>query len=988
VIRHAVLASILLWSGLGLRAAAEEPPPREEPPAEDVELPDLPGLNLPGVLPPWAKTSHPGEQPSAEIQLGLASNPPVIGEPLEFVLRGPARVLDAAQGSYLLRDDLGRIVVSAPLKAGDLKPDAEGRRRFTVPAFQPVTVAHTLDVMLDAGAAGRISRVCAFALRGRNEWKGWLTLVHAPYASEQWPLLQQVGIHGSMAYRLNAERHAALRTAGVPFYVENVARSFLARYRSERGLWERTVARAIEDPAGTGALVREPSFWDRRAAEAFVRELQRHAAQYRDDRPLFYSLAAEPSVTCLAAPFDFDFHPDAVAEFRRWLERDVFGTLNALNAAWGTNLKSWDEVQVCRTDEALADLAGGRLAFGPWMAFRAFQDASLAKALKEGGRILRESDAHALTGITGAQGPFAFGGWDWTRLAEALEVCEAYDIGGARELWRDLAPGKPALAVLPLSGDPQGLPDTLRALWSVALESGPRGALLWDEAPGDGASNRRFLLTPDGQPGPTAVMLGPTLRELAGPLGRLLAHAHREPATVGLLYSPASVRMHWLLEAARLHPKDWLKAWGANTAAERCESAQLRLRASWMALLADLGLPWRFVSTGELERGALAPETSSFRVLVLPRAIALSGIEIAEIKRFVAQGGTVIADALCGRFNEHGLARAQPPLDDLFGLDTSREPFSAEAPHPLETLRNASDAEKPPLVPQDLLVALPPAFSDKPAWSGAPPAVRAEYRHSPVLARREQGKGAAVYLNLDLEDYLSWRLHPERPRAATLRRALAQLALGPALAALPENLEASSLPPGTEIVRLRCSTEAAGTQLLALRRKPQTRLHELGLEGDTNDPFDKAAPFKLVWRQPCWVADLRLGGAPERRNELEGTLDPVTPTLLAVTEKESARIEIAGPVDARSGSVASLRIGQPGGGRLFAVEVKGPDGLTRPHYGKQLWTADGSTELQIPFALSDPAGDWTIEVREWSTSAQARATLKVLPVKQAASGAH
>jgi hypothetical protein len=977
-----IAALVLLLPGLGLRALAEEPPPpKEEPPAENVELPDLPGLNLPGIAPPWAKTDHSPAQSSAEIQISLANDEPVIGEPLEFVLRGPARILDTAHGSYLLRDDLGRIIISAPLKPGVLKPDAEDRRRFSVPAFQPVTVAHTLDLMLDAGEAGRISRVCAFSLRRHDEWNRWLTLVHAPYANEQWPVLQQAGIQGSMAYRLNAERHTALRTAGVPFFVENVARSFLSRYRAERGLWERTVARAIEDPAGTGALVREPSLWDRRAAEVYVRELQRHATRYRDDQPLFYSLAAEPSVTYLAAPFDFDYHPDAVAEFRRWLERDVFGTLNALNAAWGTNLKSWDEIQACRTDEALRNLADGRLAFGPWMAFRAFQDVSLAKALKEGGRILRESDPRALTGITGAQGPFAFGGWDWTRLAESLDVCEAYDIGGARELWRDLAPGKPALGVLPLVDDPQRLPGMLRTFWSIALEGGPRGALLWDEAPGEGAASRRFLLTPDGQPGPAAVMLGPTLRELSGPLGQLLARAHREPASVGLLYSPASVRMNWLLEAARLHPKDWLKAWGENSAAERCESNQLRLRVSWMALLADLGLPWRFVSTNELERGTLAPAASSLRVLVLPRTIALSGIEVAEIKSFVAQGGTVIADALCGRFNEHGLVRATPPLDELFGLDTSREPFSAEPPHPLETLRDASEAGKTALVSKDLIVALPPAFSDKPAWIGPPPAARVEYRRSPVLARREQGKGVGLYLNLDIEGYLGWRLHPERPRAAALRSVLAQLALGPGLALLPEDLEASSLPPGTEIVRLRCSTETTGTRLLALRRNPQTRLHELGLEGDTNEPFDRPAPFKIVWRQPCWVADLRLGGAPERRTELEGTLDPVTPTLLAVMEKEPPKIEVTCPADARLGSVASIPIKQPGGGRLFSFEVKGPDRLARPHYGRQLWTADGNAELLIPLAVSDPSGDWTLEVREWATSASTRATLKVAPAK-------
>ena len=957
-----------------------DPPPVERP-ADPVELPDLPGLNVPGMVPPWAKGDTPDTATADEIQIQTSGERLPWGGEVEFVILGLQTLPEGAKGHYLLRDDLGRVIFSNPIALAERKPDAEGARRFSLPAYQPVTAVHTLDLMLDLPGMGRISRVCTFRLRRSCQWDRWLTLLHAPYSKGHWDVLEMFGVHGGMAYRLNEGRRTALRSAGKPYYVENVARSFLARYRSEKGLWERTVARALEDAAGTGALIREPSLWDRRAAEAYVRELQRHARTYQEDRPLFYSLASEPSMTCLSAAFDFDFHPDAVAEYRRWLARDVFGTLKALNASWGTKYDSFDQVQPMRTGEALARLKAGNLAFGPWMAFRAFQDATLAKALREGGRILRETDPQARVGITGALGPSAFGGWDWSRLAQALDVCEAYDIGCAKALWRDLAPGKPALNTLLLRNDPKQLPGLLRAMWSTALEGGPRGVLLWDEVVVEGKP-QRLLLTSDGNPSPVAVALGPTLRELSGPMGHLLARGRREPAKIGLLYSPASVRMHWLLEAARLHPKDWLKAWGANTAAERCESAQLRLRVSWAALLSDLGLPWRFISSTELERGRLDTQTSGLRVLVLPRTMALSDTEVAEIKSFVSKGGIVIADALCGRFNGQGVAREKPPLDHLFGVDTHREPYAPEPPHPLETIRNASEAGTPPHIPDELRVALPPAHSDKPVWIGDPPAVRSEYHRSPVLVLKKHGVGATLYLNLNLADYLNWRLHPKNPRGGALRRVLSDLALAPVVVQENMDVKAAELPPGTEIVRLRLSPKLPGARIMALRRRPQVRLHELGLEGDTNAAFDQAMPFKLVWRRPVWVSDLRLGGKPEERKELKGTLDPVTPSLFAVLDAVPPGITIRFTGVGRPGKPLVVKIAQGKGGRLFAIDVKGPDGLSRPYYGATVWAPEGNIDFTIPLASSDVQGEWIVAVKEWSTGTTAQATLQVAAEKK------
>jgi hypothetical protein len=141
--------------------------------------------------------------------------------------------------------------------------------------------------------------------------------------------------------------------------------------------------------------------------------------------------------------------------------------------------------------------------------------------------------------------------------------------------------------------------------------------------------------------------------------------------------------------------------------------------------------------------------------------------------------------------------------------------------------------------------------------------------------------------------------------------------------------------------------------------------------------MEQAAPFKLVWRKPVWVSDLRIGGKPKKCKELEGTLDPVTPSFFAVLDAAPPGITIQFDGIGRPGKNVMVKIGQGKGGRLFALDVRGPDGLSRPYYGATVWAADGAVDFTIPLASSDVQGEWTVEVKEWSTGVKARATLQV-----------
>jgi hypothetical protein len=996
--RFRALTSCLLAAAcvFPVALAAEEPGPDVPPPV--VTPPDDPPaaetVPLPAVLPPEVSPDKPpagvaGSKTGADEALALIPETPVVkaGDPVVFSLYGAETFLNGAAGHYVVIDDLGREILRAPLAVKDV-PFAEGKpRQIQIRVSHPLARQHTLRLSLTGLDGRQVELAANFSILRPETWDGWIVLSSIPPATGNWADLRALGVHGAMQYRMHPARREAIRKGSVPFYVENVARQQLSRYHTEAGLWEKTIASVAAK--NEAALARNPSLCSRSFAELYAGEIKRHGEAYAAESPLFYSLAAEPSVTRLAAAVDFDFSPEALREFQRWLERDVYGTLPGLNAAWGTQFNTWAEVVPMTTDEARARLRDAVLNFGPWVDFRAFQDFTFSKALRGGGEILRQADARAKVGITGAMGPFAFGGWDYSGLSQALDVIECYDIGCARALWRDLAPGKPALATLALAAARDNPPEAAtamrRAIWRLALEGAPRGLLLWDEKPAED-SNESLLLGPGGFPTAVADALSPTLRELDAGTGRLLANCERQHEGVAVLYSPASVRVNWLLEAQHLHGDKWLQAWGADTSAERRESVQLRLRESWSKLLDDIGVGWRFISSKQLEEKLVLKLEPKIKIIVLPRAVALSDAEVSALKRFVEAGGRVLADAACGRFDEHGKLRAKPALDEIFGIDSSAEPLWPGAMNPLDSVRPLRAApELDAELGTDWIKHLPPVFSDEPKHVSREKTSLLDYRGSPVCASAPAG----VYLNLDLSGYLNWRLHPDQPRAQVTRALLRQLVFKETCEQAQIDWTRTRLPVGMQLTWLRPKGVGEGAQLLALLRNPQDRLHELGGEGDGNWAFEKNERFTIALRQPRQIALLRPQGkaAPGLVDVYEGELPPDEPVILALSPKPAQAPSVECAPAVRVGEPLEVRI-KPAdaSGCYYDARVLTPGQEERACYHFTGLVAGGAAggepTLTIPFALNDAPGKWTLVVRDLCGGTETRREVGLQPLEK------
>ena len=72
--------------------------------------------------------------------------------------------------------------------------------------------------------------------------------------------------------------------------------------------------------------------WQQRIRDRLIATVHEQSRYH----PLYYSLGDETGIADLTAFFDFDLSPGSLAGMREWL-REGYGSLEALNAEWGTD---------------------------------------------------------------------------------------------------------------------------------------------------------------------------------------------------------------------------------------------------------------------------------------------------------------------------------------------------------------------------------------------------------------------------------------------------------------------------------------------------------------------------------------------------------------------------------------------------------------------------------------------------------------------------
>jgi hypothetical protein len=453
--------------------------------------------------------------------------------------------------------------------------------------------------------------------------------------------------------------------AGLRWYIENIATDFYASYHrytpgkpvNWRFLEAQRQYRANVDD--NTALFRVPSLLDPSWRDRVATRLTGTVHQQSLYHPLYYSLGDETGIADLSAYWDFDLSPASVDSYRQWL-RKQYKSLDALNAEWDTAYPTWNSIQPETTNAAM-HRAGDN--FAAWNDFKAFMDTSFADALRFGTDAIHRADPAALSAIEGAQLP-GWGGYDYTKLAHAVDVIEGGD-ETTRAIVRSINP-----AVIPLITSFEATPDELHDIWRAVL-GGARGLILWDED--------NSIVGPDAALRPRGQAYAPLFAALRGEIGRRMIVAQPDHDPIAVLYSPLSFRVQWMLDHRPAGD-----AWMHRAADVELEDNAWRVAMrGFMLSLARMGLHPRFITEQDLETA-----TPAARTLILPDTIALSAAAAKSIARFASLGGQVIADVPPAAFDGHGRRRAAPPSipvtivppNDLGRVLTLKPPYRIDAP--------------------------------------------------------------------------------------------------------------------------------------------------------------------------------------------------------------------------------------------------------------------------------------------------------------------
>jgi len=437
-----------------------------------------------------------------------------------------------------------------------------------------------------------------------------------------------------------------------PFYVENIVRPIYWNWGPAKPLF-REQYQAFDRDRDPAVFNRTPCLNDPEVMalmKSRVADVMNGLADSRD-LSLLYDLRDEPSVTSFLLASDLCFCDHCMAAMREWLT-GRYGELGALNAGWGTSFGSWDDVVPLTTQEALERREEGNWNFAPWADHRNFVNETFRRVCADLSDEIKAHDPEAWVGLAGTQCPSVFGGYDFGRLVPILDWAEPYDYGASLDLVRSFRRRRefPILKTDFLGGS-----NATQAvmLWTYLFQSGGySGTIIY--------SSERFLdaesddLTPIG----AAPARRDLYAELRSGAARLLQATADEDSPVAVHYSHASVNADFIATA----PNRWRSVAGY----ESSEYADYQSRVAWWKLLEDRGLRPRFLDTEQVEDGDLIDR--DIRVFILPRSIALSDAEAAEIRRFVEAGGVLLADHLPGCMDERCRERESGVLDDLFGI--------------------------------------------------------------------------------------------------------------------------------------------------------------------------------------------------------------------------------------------------------------------------------------------------------------------------------
>jgi hypothetical protein len=721
---------------------------------------------------------------------------------------------------------------------------------------------------------------------------------------------------------------------------------------------------AMLDPA-TGFL-KTGCVYDTERMRETIRQVVDGARRAREQGVFAYSLGDENAVraSCLS--------PYCLHAYRRYL-KEVYGDIGALNAEWDATYRAFDEIEL-QKDGALpssnaptwfkeyfldrqelhrTDNEGAKgkdldkqIAFGDindemralqagnfarWYDRQAFQNYTYVEWCKQFQKAFKELDPQAWTGFEGTDS-FAIRrlttrsrqGGDLDLFVRELDYFGPYN-DPSNEVVRSIArPGFPRGNWIGYDADAETL---LRAYWGQVTDG--MNLIQWWRW--DNLSGYHGFLGPHLSPLPAARELIQDTQVVRDGLGTLLMRLKSYDDGLAVLYSmPSTYIAHF----------DGNSTYGDYKLSHD----------AWRKILHGAGLQFSYVTDRMLRRGEF--DASRYKVLLLPLSLAMSQPEAEVVRKFVRQGGTVIADVRPALYDGHTRPLANGLLDDVFGIRrggkreaSGIDRMSVEGELNGRQIRmrwgNWYGREVFPQMKVDPTVEV---TTGKPLGQ----AFRVHYwagLNVPVAIVNQFGKGRAILLN--------WPVF-RTPSDALIADLLASSGVQPAIhVTRPDGLPLRNV----EVTRWN----NGGADLLAL----------LG---------DYHGEVRVRLPEERFVSDLKKRKSLGRTAAFAVTLRPNRAEFFALQPEPVSKPQLHLPESpARLGATVSATVQIPNASGQHPVMIRAitPAGLPAAWLDRTVIVGRQPLEVTLPFAYNDPPGDWQIRAVDLFGNQGSTATLHV-----------
>ncbi len=605
---------------------------------------------------------------------------------------------------------------------------------------------------------------------------------------------------------------------------------------------------------------------------------------------------------------------EALACFRAWL-KPRYPSIDALNAAWGREYDSFDQVMPLLTKEY--DPAKEQ-SLSPWLEWRLWVMDTVVDIDRTNAHRLKEYLGHdawvGLEGIFGLGGHnIPYGGVDLAAQADDCFNTAApygeYLMNGCQSFYSG-----PSFS---WNGYGNPYPVYQRYVWARALQGD--WSLGWFCGNTFYSPNDAFL--------PQARWVADLTKPLREGVGKLLSEIRpllREP--IAFLYSQPSLYSMSILgktvDPTNSHlftrPAEWA-------------------RDSLQRMFTDTGVQFSYLSEKQVQQG----QARNVKLMVLTSCLALEPATCAALEKFVADGGIVLADLCPGVWDDHGGYHSPGQLDQLFGVQRA-EKFTF-ATMPLDWSIGIFEAEPDFNLKNDWLIG---QYYEKTLQVADGHALGKHIFgpvQPPAFVFKRTGKGAAILMNYLETEY---KRVPEHWQMLVANEVLKLAKITPQVTLRDVARDDNPITEGVKIMRWQDGDAQYFGVLLDDGRNTKIELPQAG------HLYELSSGGRYLGQAQSATLDLR--DNPH--------------ALLAVLPYKIDGVTLKAP-NGKLGQDLPLDFTmQVTGGRpvrhVVHLDVYQPDGTLNYSLSRNYAFSNGRWRGTVLLALNDPQGQWTIKARE------------------------